>query len=132
MFGTLLNLCGYDLQVSKYEFVNACAVEHHVKMFNTIRKGWTIQRFMDEIGMKTIDDGVSLTQLIPLYEKYKIGYHVVNFKYHITASHHDHNYKPQTHIPHLFYMINNNHLYPITKSEDKNSISQITEIVSER
>ena len=66
MYGTLLNICGYDLQVGKYEFVNACAVEHHVKMFNTIRKGWTIQRFMDEIGMKTIDEGVSLTQLTPL------------------------------------------------------------------
>ena len=126
MYGTLLNICGYDLQVGKYEFVNACAVEHHVKMFNTIRKGWTIQRFMDEIGMKTIDEGVGLTQLTPLYEKYKIGYHVVDFKYHSTASHHDHNYKPQTHIPHLFYMINNNHLYPIAKSENKKSISQMT------
>ena len=27
MFGTLLNLCGNDLNVGNYDFINACAVE---------------------------------------------------------------------------------------------------------
>jgi len=34
MFGTLLNICGYDLTVGNYEFINACAVEYHVNMLN--------------------------------------------------------------------------------------------------
>ena len=106
MVGTLLNLCGYDLNVGKYEFVNACSPEYHVSMFNQFRDNkWTIERFMNEVGMKSIDEGVSLNQLIPLYIKYKIGYHAVDFKYHLTASHNDHNYTPTRNYPSLFYMI---------------------------
>jgi len=66
MFGTLLNLCGYELNIGKYEFINACCVEYHVKMFNKFRDNkWTIERFMTEIGMNSIDEGVCLNQLIP-------------------------------------------------------------------
>ena len=60
MFGTLLNLCGYDLNVGNYDFINACAVEYHVKMFNKFRDNkWTVDRFMNELNMKSIDEGVS-------------------------------------------------------------------------
>ena len=70
MFGTLLNLCGYDLNVGNYDVINACAVEYHVKMFNKFRDNkWTVDRFMNELNMKSIDEGVSLKQLIPLYIK---------------------------------------------------------------
>ena len=79
---------------------------------------------MKELNMKSIDEGVNLNQLIPLYIKYKIGYHVVDFKYHLTASHNDHNYTPTRNIPSLFYMIENNHLYPITNKQHQNSIAQ--------
>ena len=67
MFGTLLNLCGYDLNVLPYQFINACTVEYHVKMFNKFRDNkWTVERFMKELDMKSIDEGVNLNQLIPL------------------------------------------------------------------
>ena len=133
MFGTLLNLCGYDLDVGKYEFVNACSLEYHVSMFNQFRDNkWTTERFMNEVGMKSIDEGVSLNQLIPLYIKYKIGYHVVDFKYHLTASHHDHNYTPTRNYPSLFYMIENNHLYPIVNRQHQKSISQIKDITHKK
>ena len=126
MFGTLLNLCGYDLNVGKYEFNNACSVEYHVEMFNKFRDDkWTIERFMKELDMKSIDEGITLNQLIPLYIKYKIGYHVVDFKYHLTASHNTHNYTPTRNYPSLFYMIENNHLYPIVNKEHQRSLSQI-------
>ena len=129
MFGTLLNLCGYDLIVGNYEFINACCLEYHVQMFNKFRNNkWNIERLMNELNMKTIDEGVSLNQLIPLYIKYKIGYHVVDFKYHLTASHNEHNYKPTGNYPCLFYMIENNHLYPIVNKQHQNSISQIKDI----
>ena len=106
MFGTLLELCGYDLAVGNYEFINACAVEYHVEMFNKYRNhGWTHERFMREVGMASIDEGVSLNQLTPIYIKYRIGFHVVDFKYHMTASHDEHNYKPTQHYPHVFHMI---------------------------
>ena len=73
MFGTLLNLCGYDLNVGKYEFINACSPEYRVSMFNQFRDNkWTIERFMNEVGMKSIDEGVSLNQLIPVYTTYKL------------------------------------------------------------
>ena len=82
MFGTLLNLCGYELNVGNYEFINACGVEYHVSMFNEFRDNkWTIERFMTEVGMTSIDEGVSLNQLIPIYIKYKIGYPTVDFIY---------------------------------------------------
>ena len=126
MFGTLLNLCGYDFNVGKYEFKNACSVEYHVEMFNKFRDNkWTTERFMTELGMKSIDEGVTLSQLIPLYIKYKIGFHVVDFKYHLTASHNTHNYTPTKHYPGLFYMIANNHLYPIVNKTRQRSLSQI-------
>jgi hypothetical protein len=70
MFGTLLNLCEYDLHVGTYEFVDACTVEYHVKMFNKFRDNkWTNERFMKESDMKSIGEGRSLNQLIPLYIK---------------------------------------------------------------
>ena len=37
IFGTLLNLCGYELNVGNYEFINARGPEYHVSMFNKFR-----------------------------------------------------------------------------------------------
>jgi hypothetical protein len=126
MFGTVLNLCGYDLTVGHYEYTNACCVEYHVEMFNKIRhKNWTNERFMSEVGMKQIDEGVSLKQLIPLYKKYRIGFHIVDFKYHHTRSHHDYGYEINSKYLRLFYMIEGNHLYPIIDKRDQHSLSQI-------
>ena len=74
MFGTLLNICGYDLNVGTYEFVDACCLEYHLEMFNKFRDNkWTIEMLMAELGMTSIDEGITLNQLIPLYMKYKIG-----------------------------------------------------------
>ena len=74
MFGTSLNLCGYELNVGSYEFTNACTPEYHVTMFNKYRDNkWTIDRFMAEVGMGAIGEGTTLNQLIPIYIKYKIG-----------------------------------------------------------
>jgi len=126
MFGTLLNICGYDLNVVNTEIKDACSVEYHVKMFNSSRNhGWTNERFMAETGMASIGEGVTLNQMIPIYIKYRIGFHIVDFKYHKTTSHTDHSYTPTKHYPSLFYMIENNHLYQITNEHDKNSITKI-------
>ena len=77
---------------------------------------------MNEIGMSSIDEGVSLNQLILLYNKYRIKYHCVDFKYHKTASHHDHDYKPNTNYPAFCYMIEGQHLYPIRQAEQHKAI----------
>jgi hypothetical protein len=120
MLGTLLSICGYDSNVVNHEMTNACGVEYHVKMFNECcNQGWTDERFVAETGMTSTDEGVSSNQLIPIYVKYRIWYHIVDFKYHKTASHNDHNYTPTTHYPRLFYMIENNHLYQIANAHDK-------------
>ena len=133
MFGTLLNICGYDLNVGTYEFVDACCLEYHLEMFNKFRDNkWTIERLMAELGMTSIDEGITLNQLIPLYMKYKIGYHVVDFKYHVTASHNEHNYTPTRNYPALFYMIDNNHLYPIVNRQHQKSIAQIKDIAHKK
>jgi hypothetical protein len=79
---------------------------------------------MKEIGMLSIDEGVSLNQLIPLYNKYRIRYHCVDFKYHKTASHSDKDYKANENDPVLFYMIEGAHLYPIREAEQQKAISQ--------
>ena len=50
MFGTLLNLFGYELNVGNYEFMNACGPEYHVSMFNEFRdNNWTTERFMTAV-----------------------------------------------------------------------------------
>ncbi len=42
MFGASLELCGFNLTVGKFEFVNACAFEYHLRMFNKKRNNnWT-------------------------------------------------------------------------------------------
>ena len=126
MFGTILEFCGYGLDKETYKYENACAVEYHVEMFNKkINQKWTVERFMDEIGMSSIDEGVSLNQLLLLYKKYRIRYHCVDVKYHKTASHNDYDYKPNTNYPVLFYMIEGQHLYPIRRAEQQTAISQI-------
>ena len=79
---------------------------------------------MNEIGMSSIDEGVSLNQLILLYKTYRIRYHCVDFTYHKTASHNDHDYKPNTNYPVLFYMVEGQHLYPIRQTEQQKTISQ--------
>ena len=76
--------------------------------------------------MSSIDEGVSLNQLLPLYIKYRIRYHCVNFKYHKTASHSDQGYKANENYPVLFYMIEGTHLYPIREAVQQRSISQKT------
>ena len=125
MFGTILEFCGYGLDTETYKYKNACTVEYHVEMFNKkINQKWTVERFMNEIGMSSIDEGVSLNQLILLYKTYRIRYHCVDFKYHKTASHNDHDYKPNTNYPVLFYMVEVQHLYPIRQTEQQKTISQ--------
>ena len=125
MFGTILEFCGYGLDTETYKFKNACVVEYHVEMFNKFKNhNWTNERFMNEIGMSSIDDGVTLNQLILLYKAYRIRYHCVDFKYHKTASHNDHDYKANSNYPVLFYMVEGQHLYPIRQKEQQHAISQ--------
>jgi hypothetical protein len=80
---------------------------------------------MFEMGMTRIDEGVCLNQLIILYTKYRIGFHVVDFKYHHTRSHKDIGYEVNKNYKTLFYMIEGNHLYPIVDKQKQHSLSQI-------
>ena len=80
MYGAILEFCGYGLDKETYKYENACTVEYHVEMFNKkVNQKWTVERFMNEIGMSSIDEGVSLNQLTPLYSKYRIRCHCVDF-----------------------------------------------------
>ncbi len=79
MYGALLELCGFDLKVRKFEFKNACAFEYHLRMLNKKRNNnWTQERRLKELNMNSFDEGITLNQLIPLYQKYKIGFHVID------------------------------------------------------
>jgi hypothetical protein len=74
-------------------------------MFNTKRyNNWTAQRFLKELNMNSIDEGITLNQLISLYQKYKIGFHVVDYKY-----------GPTKNYATLYYLIESNQLYEITR-----------------
>ncbi len=73
--------------------------------------------------MNSIDEGITLNQLIPLYQKYKIGFHVVNYKYHTTVSYHEYNYEPTRNCATLFDLIDINHLYEIINQQEQKSIS---------
>ena len=101
-----LEFCGYDMKLKRFTIKNACALEYHVEMFNKKRwNGWTIERLMKELGMNSVDEGVTLKMLIPIYKKYRIPYHCVDFKYHITSSSNKHDYKANCNYATLFYMI---------------------------
>jgi len=73
--------------------------------------------------MNSEDEGISLNMLIPIYIKYRIPYHCVDFKYHITSSSNKHDYKPNCNYATVFYMIDNNHLHPIVDKQMQNSLA---------
>jgi len=99
-------------------------LEYHVEMFNKKRyNGWTTERLMRELGMSSVDEGVTLKMLIPIYKKYHIPDHCVDFKYHIRSSSNKHDYKPNCNYATLFYMIENNHLHPIEDKHMQNSLA---------
>jgi hypothetical protein len=79
---------------------------------------------MKELGMERIDEGVCLNQLIPLYIKYRIGFHVLDFRYNTTCSHKEYDYKVNDNYSVLFYLIDGNHLYPIVDKTQQHMISQ--------
>ena len=58
-----------------------------------------------------------------IVSKNKIGFHVVNYKYHTTVSYHEYNYEPTRNYATLYYLIENNHLYEITNQQEQKSIS---------
>jgi hypothetical protein len=125
MFGAPFELCGFNLKVGKFEFVNACAFEYHLRMFyKTRNNNWTTERFLKELDMSSIDEGITLSQLIPSYQTYKIGVHVVDYKYHTTVSYHGYNYEPARTYATLFYLIKNNHLYEIANRHEQKRVSQ--------
>ena len=78
---------------------------------------------MNELGMNSIDERITLKMLIPLYKKYRIPYHCVDFKYHVTASSNQHDYKPNCNYATLFYMIDNNNAHPIADKQMQNSLA---------
>ena len=55
--------------------------------------------------MVSIDEGITLNQLLPLFQKYKIGFHVVDYKYHTTISYRDYKYEPTKNYATLYYLI---------------------------
>lgn len=70
MFGTLLNMCGYDLNVGDCALINACRSEYHLQMFNNLSDNeWSEERCMKEVGMKSMNEGRTSNQLIKLYIK---------------------------------------------------------------
>ena len=73
--------------------------------------------------MNSIGEGITLNQLIPLYQKCKIGFHVVDYKYHTTVSYHDYKYEPTKNYATLYYLIESNHLYEITHQHEQKAIS---------
>ena len=76
-----LEFCGYNMKLKRFTIKNACSLEYHVEMFNKKRwNGWTTERLMKELGMNSIDEGVTLKMLIPIYNKYRIPYHCVDFE----------------------------------------------------
>ena len=70
--------------------------------------------------MQNIHEGCSIEQIANFCNRYKITYYVMNFRYKLFET--NSNPKNNRHHKTLVFLCANNHLYPVEKEEDRQTI----------
>ena len=119
MYGTIFNYKGYGLDALNGKIQNACVPEYLKNLYNNENetnprkrlKKLTIEKIVEELGMKSIDDGCSTEQIRGFCNNHKITYYALDYKYKLFDTNNDMNYN--SNLPRLVYMCATNHLFPI-------------------
>ena len=88
MYNTVFNYNGFGLQATQTETPNSCVPEYLLKLYNNPaetnpRKRLVklkMDKILQELNMKTIDEGCSITQIAVFCDIHKITYYVIDFK----------------------------------------------------
>ena len=77
-------------------------------------------KLLEILGMQNLYEGCSIEQIANFCSRYKITYYVMNSMYKLfeTSS----NPKNNSHHKSLVFLCANNHLYPIEKQEDRQTM----------
>ena len=126
MYVTLYNYKGYGLDT--YNYGGACVPRHHLETYNNqdmtnprnnISK-LNMAKRLALFGMQNMYEGCSIEQIANLCNRYTITYYVMIFRYKLFET----NSNPTNHRHHktLVLLCANNHLYPVEKEEDRQTI----------
>ena len=126
MYGTLYNYKGYGLDTNNYD--GACVPNYLLETYNNREETnprnkiskLTMVKLLDILGIQNMYEGCSIEQIANFCNRYKITYYVMNFRYKLFET--NSNPKNIRHHKPLVFLCANNHLYPIEKEEDRQTI----------
>ena len=128
MYGTIFNYTGYGLHARIGKTPDACVPEYILMTYNNPKETnprkrlakLTILEILQDLNMKTIDEGCSIAQLAAFCEIHKITYYALDVKYKLLETNNHKGYRSD--LPRLVFVCANNHLYPIDDHEKRETI----------
>lgn len=128
MFGTLFDYKGFGLDVYDNKIPNSCVPLYLLELYNNENeknprkrlKKLTLNKILEELEMKSVDEGCCVNQISKFCEIHKITYYVLNFKYKLFETNNNMGYN--SNLPRLVFMCANNHLYPIPDYDKRETI----------
>ena len=128
MYNTVFNYNGFGLRATQTETPNSCVPEYLLKLYNNPEETnprkrlakLKMDKILQELNMKTIDEGCSITQIAVFCDIHKITYYVIDFKYKLFETNNHKGYN--SNLPRLVFVCANNHLYPVDDNEKRETI----------
>lgn len=128
MFGAVFNYNGFALEAIKSEVPNSCVPEYLLKLYNNPEETnprkrlakLTMDKLLQELNMKAIDEGCSIAQIAVFCEIHKITYYALDFKYKLFETNNHLGYN--SNLPRLVFVCATNHLFPVTDTEKRETI----------
>ena len=126
MHGTLYSYKGYGLDTNT--FGGACVPRHLLDTYNNLDvtnprnkiSKLDMPKLLEILGMQNIHEGCSIEHIANFCDRYRITYDVMKFRYKLFET--NSNPKNNRHHKPLVFLCANNHLYPIEKEEDSQTI----------
>ena len=124
MYGTIFNYLGYMADAG---YTNGCCVPQFI--FHTLhnpneknpRKQIAkiiVTNVIDDLGMQAEDEGCCISQIADSCQK--ITHYATDFKHKLFETNKD--TTPASNLPRLIFICANNHLYPITDAEQRETL----------
>ena len=136
MYNLVFNYRGYMLDMIKTKTPNSCVPEYTLNTLNNKEEKdgrkkiskLTLQDTLNDLGMKCIDEGCSINQIADFCNKRKIIYYALDYRYKLFETNKDMGFSKINMLPKLVFMSANNHLYPITDKEKRETIFKTSSI----
>jgi hypothetical protein len=128
MYGTVFNYKGFMLDAIETKTPNCCVPEYiHDLLYNPTETDFRkriaklkIQDVLNDLEMTNIDEGCCIEQIAKLCNKRKVTYYALDYRYKLFKTNKDMKYI--NNLPRLVFVCANNHLYPITDHEKRETI----------